>query len=345
MNIRRAFLAVVICFSGLAALTALAITLLYAANDLRPSFTGDIQLRPGPSGSTTTSVLKEPLSEPHAMLELWVENLDVKGLQALTRSRLVIPRELAVQIFDLGNGRKVFYIDSVGNLILEPVYSKEAFYLKIMPRVVGGIRGSPMIFPVPLGELQEKRGRLSGETITLNELSVAGQSELFPNDWYWLSYYVHLEVPDSLVLRRGAGPYSTVLPLDIRVGLGPGMGTLVADLARSEPDSQVALEMMIHRGTITRLLYLLLVVPILVLIALIGYVALERSVQKQVPIWGLITAVGATMLSLLPLRSAVVPEVFSSPTLVDVVLVFVFTFLVFMLAFAVGRHEWKGTGK
>jgi hypothetical protein len=165
----------------------------------------------------------------------------------------------------------------------------------------------------------------------LRSVPVSGQTELFPEDWYSIGGDFSIFLPTDTFSTTDEGAPIGPLQSSIVLGLSPGL-TPFKGLAAATPDGPDFI-VLLQRGFVSHFMVWSAVVSVGVLAVLVGFIS---SIGTQfAPLWGALTAIAATILSLVPLRSAVVPAAIEEPTRVGAVLIALTVFLVVLAVWRV----------
>ena len=148
-------------------------------------------------------------------------------------------------------------------------------------------------------------------------ITLLGQPDAYPFDWYEASSEISVELPNELLLARpvadGGFRVSRTLPTDVSVRSGPGVGDFATRTRIDPADDGAQLKIYLGTESATRgFVVFLLAVPLLFASVLASIARLSGGDVRN-----LLIALVTAALTLLPIRQVLVPAAFQGLTLVD----------------------------
>jgi hypothetical protein len=195
--------------------------------------------------------------------------------------------------------------------------------------------------PVALREVFTPRRNGIGDSdyVTTAEFPAFGQQNSYPNDWYLFGSFVALSLPEGISLYDGKNGFSSNIPVETKVGLGPGMsGRQLVVMQQHEPKSPyyVQTEFEIVRDWKIKLYtYAMACIPLAFWTIL--FHSFFISSHPSEPARSSIVEALAVTLAVLPLRLVLVPAEILELTRIDLTLGLAITLTLLLLAI---KYVW-----
>lgn len=265
-----------------------------------------------------------------ATVRLLIRDVDTKDLRLRLSIEIIFPSATLETIVDSKTFQKVF-ADSGWTTGMRPRPEYEMSGIKFVLWDVMDMNdaGSATEFLVPFRLLRKANDGTYRWTAANHEISLVGQPQQFPSDWYWHRASLGVEVPSPfMALAKRSAVF--ILPIRIEMAIDRNLqGLQISTAPPRRGKSLESFDFIIERSTIITWFSYSIVVLFFFLSALIAYTAFRLEGSNE-SLWQVLTALAAVALAVLPLRTVLVPNDISGVTRLDALLALIIAVLLFV---------------